>query len=114
MPGSERVEQVAARLRLLSDPTRLRIVCALVQGESDVSCLAKLAGVGLPGVSQHLSKLRLAGVVRGRREGQRIVYELVDSAVAELVAGLLAGLLGRDEPEAASTAAAASTGGGRR
>lgn len=94
MPEAKRVEQVAGRLRLLSDPTRLRIVCALGQGESDVSCLSRLAGVGLSAASQHLSKLRLAGVVRGRRAGQRIVYELVDPAVAELVADLLS----RGEP----------------
>lgn len=102
MPDADRVEEVAARLRLLSDPTRLRIVCALGQGESDVSCLSRLAGVGLPAVSQHLSKLRLAGVVRGRRDGQRIVYELVDSTAAELVADVL----GRHERAVA--------GGGRR
>lgn len=89
MPDAEQVEVTTTRLRLLADPTRLRIVCALVQGESDVSCLAGLAGVGLPAVSQHLSKLRLAGVVRGRREGQRMVYELVDAAVGDLVTGML-------------------------
>jgi DNA-binding transcriptional ArsR family regulator len=89
MPAADSIETVAARLRLLGDPTRLRIVCALVQGESDVSCLSGLAGVGLPAVSQHLSKLRLAGVVRCHREGQRMVYELTDATVRDLVADLL-------------------------
>jgi DNA-binding transcriptional ArsR family regulator len=89
MPPAGQVEAVAARLRLLGDPTRLRILCALEQGESDVSCLAGLAGVGMPAVSQHLSKLRLAGVVHCRREGQRMVYELIDSTVRDLVADLL-------------------------
>jgi DNA-binding transcriptional ArsR family regulator len=88
MPAAGQVEGVAARLRLLGDPTRLRIVCALGQGESDVGCLAGLAGVGMPAVSQHLSKLRLAGVVRCRREGQRVVYELADAAVRDLMADL--------------------------
>lgn len=95
MPEAERVEEVAARLRLLADPTRLRVVCALAQGESDVTCLATLAGAALPAVSQHLSKLRLAGVVRGRRDGQRIIYELVDPTVADLIASLL----GHDTPQ---------------
>lgn len=88
MPEPAHVEEVAVRLRLLADPTRLRIACALGQGESDVGCLARLAGVGMPAVSQHLSKLRLAGVVRGRREGQRMVYELIDPQVRDLVANL--------------------------
>jgi DNA-binding transcriptional ArsR family regulator len=89
MPESETVEAVAAQLRLLADPTRLRILCALVQGESDVSCLATLAGTGMPAVSQHLAKLRLAGVVRPRREGQRMIYELVDQGLRDLVSRLL-------------------------
>jgi DNA-binding transcriptional ArsR family regulator len=89
MPPAGHVEAVAARLRLLGDPTRLRIVCALNQGESDVGCLADLAGVGMPAVSQHLSKLRLSGVVKSRRAGQRMVYELIDPVVRELVADLL-------------------------
>lgn len=89
MPPTERVEAMVARLRLLADPTRLRILCALGQGESDVSCLAALAGVGMPAVSQHLSKLRLAGTVRCRREGQHMVYELVDPTVRQLVVDVL-------------------------
>ncbi|MGH8995207.1 MAG: ArsR/SmtB family transcription factor [Acidimicrobiales bacterium] len=89
MPDGPDVEAVAARLRLLCDPTRLRILCALRQGESDVGCLAELAGAGVPAVSQHLAKLRLAGVVKPRREGQHMVYELIDSTIRDLVAGLL-------------------------
>ncbi len=72
MPEPAEVEAVANRLRLLADPTRLRIVCALAQGESNPSCLAELSGIGVPAVSQHLAKLRLAGVCRPRRDGQRV------------------------------------------
>lgn len=90
MPEPAAVEAVAARLRLLADPTRLRLLCALAQGESNVACLAELAGAGVPAVSQHLAKLRLAGVVRPHRAGQRVFYELVDERVRDLVAGLLA------------------------
>jgi DNA-binding transcriptional ArsR family regulator len=89
MPPAARVEAAATRMRLLGDPTRLRILCALGQGESDVGCLAELAGAGLPTVSQHLAKLRLAGVVKTRREGQHVVYELVDPTVRALLVDLL-------------------------
>jgi DNA-binding transcriptional ArsR family regulator len=99
MPPAGRVEDVTARLRLLADPTRLRIICALGQGESDVSCLAELVGVGLPAVSQHLSKLRLAGVVRGHRQGQHMVYGLIDAGVGSLVADLLNGSEPASEPK---------------
>lgn len=89
MPEPREVEAVADRLRLLADPTRLRIVCALAQGETNPTCLAELAGVGVPAVSQHLAKLRLAGVCRPRRDGQRVWYELVDARVKHLVRELL-------------------------
>ena len=89
MPDRALVDEVANRLRLLADPTRLTIVCALVQGETNPSCLAELAGVGVGAVSQHLAKLRLAGVCRPRRDGQRVWYELVDDSVRDLVLQLL-------------------------
>src|SRR5512135_3929513 len=89
MPEPGTVEAVADGLRLLADPTRLRIVYALAQGETNPSCLAELAGVGVPAVSQHLAKLRLAGVCRPRRDGQRVWYELVDAGVRDLVRQLL-------------------------
>ena len=89
MPDPADVETVAGRLRLLGDPTRLKILCALVQGESHVACLADLAGAGVATVSQHLAKLRLAGIVHPRRDGQHMIYELIDVGVRELVGELL-------------------------
>ncbi len=89
MPEAAAVEAVANRLRLLADPTRLNIVCALIQGETNPTCLAELAGVGVAAVSQHLAKLRLAGICRPRRDGQRVWYELVDEDVRDLVRRLL-------------------------
>jgi DNA-binding transcriptional ArsR family regulator len=89
LPDPGELAAVADRLRLLGDPTRLTIVCALAQGETNPTCLAELAGVAVPAVSQHLGKLRLAGVCRPRRDGQRVWYELVDPAVRDLVRHLL-------------------------
>ncbi len=105
MPEPQEVEAVANRLRLLADPTRLRIVCALAQGETNPTCLAELAGVGVPAVSQHLAKLRLAGVCRPHRDGQRVWYELVDAGVRDLVQQLLA------QPAAKKPRRAASASG---
>lgn len=88
MPPRALVEQVAGRLQLLSDPTRLQILCALAQGESHVGCLADLANASVQTASQHLAKLRLAGVVRSRRDGQHMIYELVDTSVGDVLAPL--------------------------
>jgi DNA-binding transcriptional ArsR family regulator len=89
MPAPDAVAAAAERLRLLGEPVRLTICLALYQGETNPGCLAELAGVPAQGVSQHLAKLRLAGSVRPRRDGQRIWYELVDPDVRALVEHLL-------------------------
>jgi len=63
--GAGRLVHLAAEsLRLLGDPTRIKILWALLQGESSVACLADLVGASPTAVSQHLAKLRLAGLVR--------------------------------------------------
>lgn len=72
-------------LKLLGDETRLRIIWALLEGEHSVNELAELVGAQPAGVSQHLAKLRLARLVRSRREGTRIFYVVDDVHVRRLV-----------------------------
>jgi DNA-binding transcriptional ArsR family regulator len=72
-------------LKLLGDETRLRILCALLGGEHSVNDLAELVGAQPAGVSQHLAKLRLARLVRTRRDGTRIFYVVDDVHVRRLV-----------------------------
>lgn len=85
MPPSDTIRQAADTLRMLAEPTRLAILCALAQGESSVACLAELAGTTPTAVSQHLSKLRLAELVIRRREGTYVYYSLADPALGDLV-----------------------------
>jgi DNA-binding transcriptional ArsR family regulator len=85
MPEPEDVRRAADALRMLADPTRLNILWALMQGETSVACLADLAGTSPTAVSQHLSKLRLAGLVANRREGTFVYYTLADDHIGELV-----------------------------
>ncbi|MFE9250528.1 ArsR/SmtB family transcription factor [Streptomyces sp. NPDC007088] len=70
---------------LLASPARLHIVWALAGGESDVTGLAERVGGALPAVSQHLTKLKLAGLVGARREGRRQVYYVCDPDVVAVV-----------------------------
>ena len=76
-------------LVLLADETRLRVICALLEGEHPVNELAELVGAQPAAVSQHLAKLRLARLVRSRREGTRIYYVLDDAHVRRLVEEVL-------------------------
>jgi DNA-binding transcriptional ArsR family regulator len=78
MPEPQAVRRAAEALRMLSDPTRLTILWALMQGETNVACLAELAQTSPTAVSQHLTKLRLAGLVTNRRDGTFVYYTLAD------------------------------------
>ena len=84
-PPAEVLAETAAAFGLLASPARLHIVWALARGESDVSHLAERVGGALPAVSQHLAKLKLAGLVRSRREGRRVVYLVDDPDVVNVV-----------------------------
>lgn len=90
MPPDEAVKAAAASLRLVADPTRMKILWALAQGESSVSCLAELSGASPTAVSQHLAKLRLAGLVTDRRQGRFIYYSVADDHVTRLLADAIA------------------------
>jgi DNA-binding transcriptional ArsR family regulator len=72
-------------LKLLADETRLRVIWALLERERSVNELAELVGAQPAAVSQHLAKLRLARLVRTRREGTRIFYVVDDAHVRRLV-----------------------------
>src|SRR6188508_575939 len=85
MPTEEQVHLAAESFRLLADPTRIKVLWALLQGESSVACLAELAGAAPTAVSQHLAKLRLAGLVKGRREGTFVYYSAADHHVQRLL-----------------------------
>src|SRR3954462_7314989 len=85
MPPGDAVRRGADASALLADPTRLNILWALMQGETSVACLAELAHTSPTAVSQHLSKLRLAGLVANRRAGTFVYYTLADDHIGELV-----------------------------
>ncbi|GGN29678.1 ArsR/SmtB family transcription factor [Streptomyces fuscichromogenes] len=84
-PSDGVLSEAAAVFGLLASPARLHIMWALSQGESDVTCLADRVGGALPAVSQHLAKLKLAGLVRSRREGRRQVYYVDDPDIVTVV-----------------------------
>ncbi|PRC45671.1 hypothetical protein C6A85_93970, partial [Mycobacterium sp. ITM-2017-0098] len=86
----------AEAFRMLSDPTRIKVLWALLQGETSVACLAELAEVAPAVVSQHLAKLRLAGLVKGRREGTYVYYSAANDEVLRV---LSQALFGNAEPE---------------
>jgi len=81
---AEQFDEAADVFKLLADPTRLRIVWALVHGEHSVNELAAHVEAQPAAVSQHLTKLRLARVVTTRRDGNRIYYAAGDHHIGRL------------------------------
>jgi rhodanese-related sulfurtransferase/DNA-binding transcriptional ArsR family regulator len=72
----------------LSSATRLEFLELLAQGERSVDELATLTGVSVANTSQHLQKLRQAGLIVGRKEGLYVHYRLAGDAVVGLLAAL--------------------------
>jgi len=71
-------------LAALADPTRRRIVEILAQGQLRAGDIAKRFDISAPAVSQHLSTLKRAHLVRARVEAQRRIYELDPAGFSEL------------------------------
>jgi DNA-binding transcriptional ArsR family regulator len=72
--------------KVLADPTRRSIFERLVRdGEQTVHALTDQAGVSQPMVSKHLGALKLAGLVRDRREGRETHYSARPRALAPLI-----------------------------
>jgi DNA-binding transcriptional ArsR family regulator len=85
IPDDE-VNLIVEVFRMLADPTRVRVLWALTGGELSVTELAEQVDKPAPSVSQHLAKLRMARLVRTRRDGTTIFYSLENEHVSQLVA----------------------------
>ncbi len=85
--GVDHVGDVVGMLRTLSDPTRLRLLSILQDGEYSVTALCEALQLAQPTVSHHLGRLRTARLVANRRAGKQVFYSLNGDLVSK-----------RDEP----------------
>ncbi|ANY05287.1 ArsR/SmtB family transcription factor [Pseudonocardia sp. HH130630-07] len=79
----------AAAFGMLAATSRLQIVWLLTAGPRDVGTLATALGQPVAAVSQHLAKLKLAGLVRARRDGRHQIYVIADPGVVDVVRGVV-------------------------
>jgi len=79
-------EIVAKYFRGFGDPTRVRIMGLLADGERSVGELVALIGVTQPKVSNHLACLRWCGFVDSRREHRTVFYRVADERVLQMLA----------------------------
>lgn len=85
-----RAGEAAGLLRALGHEARLMVLCQLAEGEHAVGALQEGSGLSQSALSQHLAKLRQAGLVATRREGQAIFYRLADAKAARVIETLAA------------------------
>jgi DNA-binding transcriptional ArsR family regulator len=81
----ERLGLAAEVLGHLADPTRLHLLRLLGDDEQDVSTLTSRVAASRSSVSQHLGRLRLAGLVQARRDGRRMLYRITSDHLTALV-----------------------------
>jgi DNA-binding transcriptional ArsR family regulator len=80
------IDQAARLFGLLGDETRLRLLLRLAEGKDvSVTALAEAFGMSQPALSHHLTRLRLAGAVTCRREGNHHFYALAPGPARDLL-----------------------------
>jgi len=95
------MSQTLKALRALADPTRLRLLALLERQELSVHELQEITRLGQSRISTHLAQLQEAGLVRGRREGRRAFYRLIQGGATAWDGLMRAALAGaRELPEA--------------
>ena len=79
---NEAADKASNFLKSLGNAHRLRILCLMMEEERPVGDLAVAVGLAQSAVSQHLARMRQEGLIKSRREGQTIYYQLADKNVA--------------------------------
>ncbi len=83
--GDAEVEKISNLFRVLADPTRMKIVLALLNGEMCVYHLTEVCDGTQSGISHQLRILRNHNIVTAKRMGQTVEYSLADEHVVELL-----------------------------
>jgi DNA-binding transcriptional ArsR family regulator len=84
-PDADRLRHGAVIFAMLGEPTRLELLWLMTEGPQTVTALVEAVGASRTSVSQHLAKLRHAGVVDVIREGRTARYSLRGGHVERLV-----------------------------
>jgi DNA-binding transcriptional ArsR family regulator len=78
------VELIARRFHVIGEPTRIRLLDRLRDGEATVHELAESTGSSQQNVSKHLGVLHEAGIVGRRKDGTQAFYRVTDEGVFDL------------------------------
>lgn len=84
-PVLGRCEEVAALFDSLSHPTRLKVLCALLDGEKGVGELTEFCEISQPAMSQFLLRMKRDGLLKKRKEGTQVFYTLAEPRLVRLL-----------------------------
>ena len=80
-----RYEEISETFKALAHPARLKMVVGLIKDECNVGHIQKVLGLPQSTISQHLRVLKNAGIIKGRKEGTRTCYRVVDTRARKIV-----------------------------
>lgn len=98
LTSEQRLSAIQRLGRALSDPTRCRLLLALLEGPDYPAGLADRLGLTRQNVSNHLACLRDCGLVHTHAHGRQVSYELVDDSLAHALEDLLQVVWGATQP----------------
>ena len=85
MPSDESIAEMGARFKVISEPSRLKILLALAGGELCVDHITEAVGGNQSAVSHQLKILKDNKIVKGRRQGQKMLYSVSDWHVLTMI-----------------------------
>ena len=81
----EQIEEASRAMKAMSHPLRLKIVCVLGDQEVSVQDIVDQVGTSQSNISQHLALMREKGVLRTRKDANRVYYRLADVRMLEVI-----------------------------
>ncbi len=85
MPSDEHIEEMGARFKALSEPSRLKILLALAGGELCVEHIAEAVGGNQSAVSHQLKALKDNRIIKCRRAGKKVLYAVSDWHIMAMI-----------------------------
>lgn len=78
-------EHISESLKIIGHPVRLKILSGILKDECNVAQIQNKLGLPQSTISQHLSSLRNKGIIKGRREGTKRCYKVIDEMVIKIL-----------------------------
>ena len=90
--AEDTIEKAVILLKAVENPIRLQIVYVHMSGECQVGEMANTLGTRQSLTSQHLSILKFAGVLKSRRDSNKVYYSLANDSIKKIVKSIIAGI----------------------